>query len=163
MRVGIESILLYNVDVRHLYLRRWVHQRSRHPTCKIVSSWSSFVRSTHLRPASRAVVAAYLQPFVYTVFVECVLAGHQTNIALGRIVIKTDQTLMENISSSDKQPILGSNIHTLSVQLEETLPSLSYCVRSAALMICKPELSISSREATGGLTWPRSSASSLIT
>lgn len=50
---------------------------------------------------------------------------------------------------------------TFSVQFDDTLPSFSYCSRVAGLRISSPDCSISSFDTVGGLTWPKSSASSL--
>jgi hypothetical protein len=41
--------------------------------------------------------------------------------------------------------------HTFSVQLDETLPSFSYCTRAAGFKIFRPDFSISSFETVGGL------------
>ena len=86
------------------------------------------------------------------------LAGHDTEVFLGFIVVQTYQTLMWGLGRKQKREGLRL---ALSMQLEANLPSASYCGMSVDLMIWRPDFSISSGVAVGGLTWPMSAASSL--
>ena len=76
------------------------------------------------------------------------LAGHDTEIFLRFVVVQTYQALAWGLGGKEK----GWRLRlTLSIQLEANLPSAAYCGMSVDLMIWRPDFSISSGVAVGGL------------
>lgn len=51
------------------------------------------MRGAYLCATCRAIIAADLEPFIDTVFMECVTAGHETQIIVWVVVIETYETL----------------------------------------------------------------------
>lgn len=77
------------------------------------------------------------------------LAGHDTEVFLRFVVVQTYQALVWGLGGRKKREGLRL---ALSIQLEANLPSASYCGMSVDLMIWRPDFSISSGVAVGGLT-----------